>query len=69
MGRCVDIPPGFVHYNLDTPPVAAYTNPAWQTTSDIDFAGNNASYIVRVGTGSSTTTMQCALSTDGGVTW
>ncbi|KAF8554021.1 Oligoxyloglucan reducing end-specific cellobiohydrolase [Imleria badia] len=60
---------GFVHYNLDTPPVAAYTNPAWQTTSDIDFAGNNASYIVRVGTGFSTTAMQCALSIDGGVSW
>ncbi|KAG8212805.1 hypothetical protein J3R82DRAFT_11094 [Butyriboletus roseoflavus] len=60
---------GFVHYCLDTPPLVSYTNPTWSTTSDIDFAGNNSSYVVRVGTGSSTTAMQCALSTDDGITW
>lgn len=60
---------GFVHNNLDTPPSVSYTNPTWSSTFGIDFAGNNPSYIVRVGTGSSSSVIQCALSTDGGVTW
>ena len=48
--RYIDNYPGFVHYDLDTPPKAGYTNLTWPSTSDIDFAGNNASNVIRVGT-------------------
>ncbi|EGO20097.1 hypothetical protein SERLADRAFT_442836 [Serpula lacrymans var. lacrymans S7.9] len=60
---------GFVHYTLNTPPNASYTNRAWTTTADIDFAGNKPSNIVRVGTATSSTVLQVSLSTDSGATW
>lgn len=42
---------GFVHTSLTTPPKAAYSNPTWSTSADIDFAGNVPTTIVRIGTG------------------
>ncbi|KAG6895493.1 hypothetical protein C0993_009521 [Termitomyces sp. T159_Od127] len=42
---------GFVHSSLTTPPTAAYTNPKWSTCADIDYAGLNPAYLVRIGTG------------------
>lgn len=42
---------GFVHTSLTTPPTAAYTDPKWSTCADIDYAGLNPAYLVRIGTG------------------
>ena len=58
---------GFVHNSLTTAPVATYKNPEWATASDIDYAGNKPSNIVRVGTGNEG--KQVALSSDYGATW
>jgi xyloglucan-specific exo-beta-1,4-glucanase len=58
---------GFYHKNLDTAPTQAFHTPTYGTTDDLDYAGNKPSNIVR--TGSSTTDIQIALSTDFGVTW
>ncbi|KAG7450325.1 Oligoxyloglucan reducing end-specific cellobiohydrolase [Guyanagaster necrorhizus] len=61
---------GFVHNNLNVAPSNYYTNPTWTTTADIDYAGNNPTNIVRIGTGlRSTTGKQVAISTDSGATW
>ncbi|KAF7986250.1 hypothetical protein HWV62_38723 [Athelia sp. TMB] len=60
---------GFVHTSLTTPPAAEYQTPTWATSADIDFAGNDPTNIVRIGTGDSSTGKQVALSTDSGVTW
>ncbi|THU81179.1 CEL6 protein [Dendrothele bispora CBS 962.96] len=60
---------GFVHNNLDTPRSAAYSNPTWSTTADIDFAGNKPTIIVRTGTGDASQGKQVALSSDSGATW
>ncbi|KAH7915355.1 hypothetical protein BJ138DRAFT_120771 [Hygrophoropsis aurantiaca] len=60
---------GFVHDSMTMPPLAAYTNPTWSTSADLDFAGNVPASIVRIGTGDASTTPQVALSTDGGMTW
>ncbi|ESK83724.1 glycoside hydrolase family 74 protein [Moniliophthora roreri MCA 2997] len=60
---------GFAHLGLDTVPESRFTNPQWSTSSDIDFAGNAPTNIVRIGTDSSGETKQVALSTDSGATW
>ncbi|TFK40979.1 hypothetical protein BDQ12DRAFT_710849 [Crucibulum laeve] len=60
---------GFVHNSLTTAPSTMFTNPTWATASDIDFAGNKPSNIVRIGTGDSSSGKQVALSTDSGATW
>ncbi|KAF7793713.1 hypothetical protein EIP86_004829 [Pleurotus ostreatoroseus] len=60
---------GFVHTSLDTPPTQEFQNPVWSTTADLDFAGNNPSQLVRIGTGDSSQGKQVALSYDGGNTW
>ncbi|KAJ7786028.1 hypothetical protein B0H16DRAFT_1488934 [Mycena metata] len=61
---------GFVHNSLTSPPTVAWTNPAWSTTADLDFAGLAPSNIVRVGTTSDGSQgLQVAMSNDGGNTW
>ncbi|KAJ6574830.1 Oligoxyloglucan reducing end-specific cellobiohydrolase [Mycena capillaripes] len=60
---------GFVHNTLTQAPSVNWINPAWSTTADLDFAGNNPLSIVRIGTGDSTSGKQVALSNDGGNTW
>ncbi|KZP32381.1 carbohydrate-binding module family 1 protein [Athelia psychrophila] len=60
---------GFVHNSLTSPPANSYTTPTWSTTADIDFAGNDPTNIVRIGTGDSTSGKQVAISTDSGATW
>ncbi|KIJ46121.1 carbohydrate-binding module family 1 protein [Sphaerobolus stellatus SS14] len=60
---------GFVHNSLTTAPSTEFTNPTWSTTANIDFAGNQPSNIVRIGTGDSSQGKQVAISTDYGVTW
>lgn len=58
---------GFYHSNLDTAPTQAFHTPTYGTTDDLDYAGNDPSNIVR--TGSSSTDIQIAISSDFGVTW
>ncbi|KZS94691.1 Oligoxyloglucan reducing end-specific cellobiohydrolase [Sistotremastrum niveocremeum HHB9708] len=60
---------GFVHNSLTTAPSTGFVNPTWATTSDIDFAGQLPTNIVRCGTGDSSTGKQVALSTNSGATW
>lgn len=60
---------GFVHQSLTTAPATHHTNPNWATSADIDFAGNNPSNVVRIGTGDSSSGKQVAISSDYGVTW
>ncbi|KAJ7462663.1 hypothetical protein B0H11DRAFT_2053730 [Mycena galericulata] len=60
---------GFVHTSLTQAPSVSFTNPTWSTTADLDFAGNDPSSIVRIGTGDSTSGLQVALSNDGGISW
>jgi len=45
--RCL----GFRHDSLSTAPSTSFVNPSWATASDIDFAGNKPTNIVRIGTG------------------
>ncbi|KAI0321694.1 hypothetical protein OF83DRAFT_1161676 [Amylostereum chailletii] len=76
---------GFVHNDLTKAPATSFTNPSWSTTTDLDFAGNNPTNIVRIGTATdghvphvvisvwpnflSSSSKQVALSTDSGTTW
>jgi len=60
---------GFVHSNLDVAPKSYFKNPAWTTTRDLDYAGNVPTKIVRIGTDSSGSTKQVAISNDSGATW
>ncbi|KAF5368557.1 hypothetical protein D9758_002431 [Tetrapyrgos nigripes] len=60
---------GFVHNSLTTAPQTEFQNPKWSTSADIDFAGNNPTNIVRIGTGDSSQGKQVALSTDSGASW
>ncbi|KAG5353265.1 hypothetical protein C0989_009000 [Termitomyces sp. Mn162] len=60
---------GFVHNSLTTPPTAAYTDPKWSTCADIDYAGLNPAYLVRIGTGDSSSGKQVALSFNSGASW
>ncbi|KAF8757674.1 hypothetical protein RHS01_03578 [Rhizoctonia solani] len=61
---------GFVHSNFKTSPRAAYTNPHYVTTPDMDYAGKKPATIVRIGNdGSDASIKQIALSTDAGATW
>lgn len=44
---------GFVHTDLDqSPAIGAFNAPAFSTGTSVDFAQNNAQFLVRVGTGS-----------------
>ncbi|KAJ6627205.1 hypothetical protein B0H10DRAFT_2161291 [Mycena sp. CBHHK59/15] len=60
---------GFVHTDLTKAPSVSYTNPVWSTCADMDFAGNNPTNIVRIGTGDSSQGKQVAISTDSGNSW
>ncbi|KAF5317019.1 hypothetical protein D9611_004002 [Ephemerocybe angulata] len=60
---------GFVHQSLDVAPSNSHQNPNWASASDIDYAGNKPSYVVRVGTGDSSSGKQVAYSNDYGVSW
>lgn len=60
---------GFTHKNLAESPAINFMNPYYQTTPDLDFAGQKPLNIVRIGNDGSTTTAQMALSADGGKTW
>jgi hypothetical protein len=57
---------GFRHDNLDvSPPGGFFANPAFTTTSNLDFAELAPNIVVRVGSGG----LGGAYSTDGGTTW
>ncbi|RPA93776.1 Oligoxyloglucan reducing end-specific cellobiohydrolase [Choiromyces venosus 120613-1] len=60
---------GYVHNNLDSAPTLGFTNPYWPTTLDLDYAGNKPANVVRVGSDSSGSTKQIAVSTNSGVSW
>jgi len=60
---------GWVHNSLTTPPAKTFATPTYGTTTSIDYAGNNASQVVRLGGVSGDTNPQVALSNDGGNTW
>lgn len=55
---------GFAHFDLTKSPSGGmWTNPLWNTTYDIDYAGRKPLSVIRVGNN------QAALSKDGGKTW
>jgi photosystem II stability/assembly factor-like uncharacterized protein len=55
---------GFAHFGLDkSPPTGMWTNPLWNTTNDVDYAGLKPLTVIRVGR------EQGAISHDGGLTW
>lgn len=55
---------GFAHFDLDkSPKTGMWTNPLWNTTNDVDYAGQNPLTVIRVGR------EQGAISHDGGITW
>ncbi|RPD82611.1 Oligoxyloglucan reducing end-specific cellobiohydrolase [Lentinus tigrinus ALCF2SS1-7] len=61
---------GFVHNDLDKAPSVSFSNPTYSSSSDIDYAGNSPSTIVRVGTTTDGSQgKQVAISNDGGATW
>ncbi|KAK1977733.1 family 74 glycoside hydrolase [Colletotrichum cereale] len=53
--------------DLEKAPRTAWTNPWWASSVSVDYAGNDATKIVRVG--KATDSPQLALSEDGGATW
>ena len=64
------VPKGFVHNSLDTPPPVSFSNPSYSSSSDIDYAGNKPTTIVRVGTTTDGSQgKQVAISSDSGATW
>ncbi|KAI0778119.1 hypothetical protein BD413DRAFT_465545 [Trametes elegans] len=61
---------GFVHTDLDSPPLVSFANPTYSSSSDIDYAGNVPATIVRLGTTTDGSQgKQVAISTDSGSTW
>ncbi|KAI0639337.1 hypothetical protein C8Q77DRAFT_1044471 [Trametes polyzona] len=61
---------GFVHTDLDSPPLVSFSNPTYSSSSDIDYAGNVPATIVRIGTTTDGSQgKQVAISTDSGKTW
>ncbi|KAI0724491.1 hypothetical protein C8T65DRAFT_734111 [Cerioporus squamosus] len=61
---------GFVHNDLDKAPSVSFSNPTYSSSSDIDYAGNSPSTVVRVGTTTDGSQgKQVAISNDSGVTW
>ncbi|KAI0030869.1 glycoside hydrolase family 74 protein [Vararia minispora EC-137] len=60
---------GFVHTSLTTAPTTEFQTPQWSTTADIDFAGQNPTNMVRVGTSTDGTTRQIAISSTSGSSW
>ncbi|THH34158.1 hypothetical protein EUX98_g40 [Antrodiella citrinella] len=60
---------GFVHTSLTVAPANEFANPTWSSASDVDFAGNNPTNIVRLGNDAGSADKQVALSTDSGNTW
>ncbi|KAK7049315.1 hypothetical protein VNI00_005916 [Paramarasmius palmivorus] len=60
---------GFAHNDLDKAPTVRFQDPEWATSADIDYAGNNPTNIVRIGTDSSGQTKQVALSSTSGASW
>ena len=55
---------GFAHFDLDkSPKTGMWTNPLWNTTNDVDYAGLKPLTVIRVGR------EQGAISHDGGITW
>ncbi|KAI8995567.1 hypothetical protein BD414DRAFT_479908 [Trametes punicea] len=61
---------GFVHTDLDSPPLVSFSNPSYSSSSDIDYAGNVPTTIVRIGTTTDGSQgKQVAISTDSGTTW
>ncbi|WYZ33910.1 hypothetical protein EsH8_I_000186 [Colletotrichum jinshuiense] len=53
--------------DVDKAPQTAWTDPWWASSVSIDFAGNDATKVVRIG--KATDSPQLALSQDGGATW
>ncbi|KAK3381496.1 hypothetical protein B0H63DRAFT_206398 [Podospora didyma] len=53
--------------SLNTSPQTMWMNPSFTSSTDVDFAGNKVSNVVRVG--NSAGTQQIAVSSNGGVSW
>ncbi|KAG8991028.1 hypothetical protein FRB94_012886 [Tulasnella sp. JGI-2019a] len=60
---------GYVHTSLTTAPTTPFTGVQWATSQDIDYAGASPTNLVRVGTDSTDTVIQIAISTDSGASW
>ncbi|KAL7271593.1 hypothetical protein RUND412_005635 [Rhizina undulata] len=60
---------GFYHSSLDTAPSAGFTNPYWATSLDLDYAGNVPATVIRVGSDTTGSTKQIAISYDTGSSW
>jgi hypothetical protein len=61
---------GFRHNDLNVVPTTTFKNPAWSTTSGIDFAELSPTYVVRVGNGDTANSIKSlAISTNGGTSW
>lgn len=60
---------GFKHTSLTTPPLGEFLTPEFSTSTSIDYAGNSASGIVRIGDDGMSSDIQIALCYDGGSTW
>ncbi|KAL1875766.1 Xyloglucanase [Diaporthe australafricana] len=53
--------------DLKTSPAAAWENPFWSTSPDVDYAGNKPANVVRIGNAAGS--QQVAISSDGGASW
>jgi xyloglucan-specific exo-beta-1,4-glucanase len=61
---------GFRHDNLSMAPSTTFKNPAWATTTSIDFAELSPSFVFRVGNGDTANGVKSAgFSTNGGTSW
>lgn len=61
---------GFRHDNLSVAPPTTFKNPAWVTTSSIDFAELSPGYVFRAGNGDTAAGVKsAAYSSNGGSTW
>jgi xyloglucan-specific exo-beta-1,4-glucanase len=61
---------GFRHDNLSIVPSTSFKNPAWSTTTSLDFAELNPSFVVRVGNGDTANgVLSAAYSANGGTSW
>ncbi|KKY30470.1 putative glycoside hydrolase family 74 protein [Diaporthe ampelina] len=53
--------------DLETSPAAAWEDPFWSTSPDVDYAGNKPANVVRIGNAGGS--QQVAISGDGGASW
>ncbi|KAG8903317.1 hypothetical protein FRB99_003449 [Tulasnella sp. 403] len=61
---------GYAHISLTSAPTTPFNTPLWGTTTDLDWAGQAPTNIVRIGNDNTNAAgKQVALSTDSGATW